>query len=230
LGAAPNPLGQRHRVRDAMDAGIANNTGGNFSMDGGTQTLSGANTYTGQTTILLGTLALTGTDSISQSSDVTVGTNFGNATFDISGTTSGATIVALFGASDGTVNLGTKTLTITNASSGNQFNGAINGSGGLTIAGGAQVLGGINGYTASLKRAAAFVALGLIFDYARARDDGCFRSPDLFGDRTPRHTANSKFNEFAVVFIGPTLSHSTKEYSDEGDSHQQMLSLIRHLR
>ena len=129
-----------------QDGGILANTGGGLTIAGGTQTLSGANTYTGATTVSGGTLALTGTGSIAQSSLVTVGAGSAS-TFDISGTTSGASIMGLAGDSNGIVTLGSQTLTITNASSGNQFYGAINGTGGLHIAGGQQVLGGTNGYT-----------------------------------------------------------------------------------
>jgi autotransporter-associated beta strand protein len=122
--------------------------GGNVSKSGaGTITLTGTNTYTGNTTVTQGTLALTGTGSIA-SSAVRVGTTIANAVFDISGTTSGASIGALVGATDGTVNLGSKTLTITNGATGVPFLGVINGSGGgLTITGGTQALQGTNGYT-----------------------------------------------------------------------------------
>lgn len=102
-------------------------------------------------TIFGGALVLTGTGSIASgamadSGLVTVGTGSGNAVFDISGTTSGASIQDLAGASDGTVKLGNQTLTIT-AAGGNPFNGAINGSGGLTLTFGGLILGGTNGYT-----------------------------------------------------------------------------------
>ena len=111
-------------------------------------TLSGVNTYTGATNVTGGTLALSGGGSIAQSSLVTVGAGSA-ATFDISGTSFGASIVGLAGDSNGIVTLGSKTLTITNASPVNIFSGAINGSGGLTVTGGGsyQVLDGTNGYT-----------------------------------------------------------------------------------
>jgi autotransporter-associated beta strand protein len=111
----------------------------------GTLTLTGANTYTGATTIDNGTLALTGTGSIATSSQI----NLSNAagTFDISGTTSGASIVSLTGVSGSNVTLGTKTLTITNANALDIYYGAIGGSGGLTVTGGQAELGGLNTYT-----------------------------------------------------------------------------------
>ena len=69
----------------------------------GTLTLTGANTYTGNTNITQGTLALTGTGSIASSDSLSVGNSTANAIFDISGTTSGTSIAALAGATDGTV-------------------------------------------------------------------------------------------------------------------------------
>jgi uncharacterized protein with beta-barrel porin domain len=119
---------------------------GGLALTSGTETLTGVNTYTGPTTVNAGTLALIGAGSISLSSLVTVGAGTAS-TFDISGTTSGASIIGLAGDSNGIVALGSNTLTITNASSGNQFFGAINGTGGLTVTGGVQILGGNNGYT-----------------------------------------------------------------------------------
>jgi fibronectin-binding autotransporter adhesin len=127
------------------DSGIGGGTGGQFTISGGTQTLSGTNTYTGITTTDPGaTLALIGTGSIATSSDVV-----DNGIFDISQTL-GASIVTLSGS--GLASLGSQTLTITNGST--TFNGDINdggivgGTGGrLTISGGTQTLGGTNTYT-----------------------------------------------------------------------------------
>ena len=108
-----------------------------LTLAGGTLTLTGDNLYTGVTTIS-GTLVLSGSGSIAGSSDVV-----DDGTFDISATTSGASIVTLSG--DGTVALGIETLTLTNASS--TFSGAIDGSGGLTLTAGTETLTGDNLYT-----------------------------------------------------------------------------------
>jgi fibronectin-binding autotransporter adhesin len=128
------------------DGGIGHGTGGSLIVSGGTETLSGTNTYTGTTTTDLGTtLALSGTGSIASSSDV-----IDNGTFDISQTTSGASIKTLSGG--GGTNLGAQTLTITDGST--TFSGVIadgglvGGSGGnLAVSGGTQTLSGINTYT-----------------------------------------------------------------------------------
>ncbi|MBU3640049.1 autotransporter-associated beta strand repeat-containing protein, partial [Polynucleobacter sp. AP-RePozz3-80-G7] len=92
-----------------------------------------ANAYTGSTTVSAGTLSLTGTGSIATSSSL-----INNATFDISGTTSGASIISLSGNSSGSVVLGSKTLTMTNAA--DTFAGVISGNtgsgGNLIISGG----------------------------------------------------------------------------------------------
>ncbi len=61
----------------------------------GTLTLTGANTYSGDTTINNGTLALTGTGSIAASNLVNLTNSLG--TFDIAGTTAGASIMGLKG-------------------------------------------------------------------------------------------------------------------------------------
>ena len=108
-------------------------------------TLSGINTYAGATTVNAGTLALTGNGSIAPSS-----VNVANAgsLFDISGTTSGAGITSLSGVAGGSVILGGKTLTLSNASG--TFDGAIGGAGGgLALTAGSETLTGTNTYTGS---------------------------------------------------------------------------------
>ena len=112
---------------------------GNLGKTGtGKLTLTGVNTYTGGTGISAGTLALSGSGSLAASSGIAA-----DGTFDISGTTAGATIASLTGA--GTVSLGSQTLTLSNASG--TFSGVMGGSGGLTLAAGQEILSGANTYT-----------------------------------------------------------------------------------
>src|SRR5215469_13283734 len=119
---------------------------GNLLMMSGAFTEGGISTYTGATTINSGAiLLLQSTGSIATSSGVA-----NNGTFDISLTTSGASITSLSGS--GTVSLGAQTLTLSNASgifSGVLADGGFTpGTGGaLTIAAGTEALTGTNTYT-----------------------------------------------------------------------------------
>ncbi|MET4477576.1 autotransporter domain-containing protein [Bradyrhizobium sp. F1.13.3] len=133
-------------------AGVIQGTGG-LEVFGGTQTLSGVNTYSNTTQIDAGaTLALKGSGSIANSASVTFTPGAGGM-FDISQTTSGTSVNALFSlTAGGIVALGSKTLTITG---GSFFGGVIQdggiagGAGGnVAIANGAtQQLYGTNTYT-----------------------------------------------------------------------------------
>ncbi len=124
--------------------GVISGTNGALTLSAGTQTLTGINTYTGATTINGGTLALTGGGSVANSSGVNVANAAG--IFDISGTTSGASITTLSGVAGSSVALGAKTLTLSNAST--TYNGVINGTNGaLTLSAGAQTLTGTNTYS-----------------------------------------------------------------------------------
>jgi autotransporter-associated beta strand protein len=111
---------------------------GNLTQLGvGETILTETNSYTGTTTITYGTLALSGSGSIASSSSMVA-----NGVFDISAT-SGASVQSLAGS--GTVQLGSETLTVTNASG--TFSGVIAGDGGLTVSGGTETLTGSNTYT-----------------------------------------------------------------------------------
>ena len=171
-------------------SGAINGNGG-LTVDGSaTETLTGHNLYGGVTTIGSGeTLALKNGGSIVASSDV-----IDNGTLDISATTSGASIVTLSGA--GTVTLGTKTLTLTNAST--TFSGAIGvagDTGGLTVDGiGTETLTGDNLYTGATMIGFGFGFGGTLALRARARS----RIP-----ATSSTTAHSKYR--ARPFRAPRL-------------------------
>ncbi|MCA0245038.1 MAG: autotransporter-associated beta strand repeat-containing protein [Proteobacteria bacterium] len=126
-------------------------TRGALTIIEGSLTLSGVSTYGGVTQIYQGaTLALTGAGSIADTLYVAFSPSFagGVATFDISGTTDGATVGGLRGSSGSglSVVLGNQTLTITGTTGG--FTGVISGSGGLVLAANAaQGLAGDNSYT-----------------------------------------------------------------------------------
>lgn len=119
-------------------SGVIAGSGG-FTVDGGIQTLTGTNTYSGDTSVADGAeLVLSGSGSIESSAEVKV-----EGEFDIAATTSGATIVTLSGSGD--VTLGTRTLVISNGST--DFSGIIAGTGGFTVDGGTQTLSGVSTYT-----------------------------------------------------------------------------------
>ncbi|MEP7311326.1 MAG: autotransporter domain-containing protein [Pseudomonadota bacterium] len=129
---------------DSLDlhAGVVNGVlagaAGLVKSTGASVTLAAENTFTGDTTIDGGTLALSGVGSVSQSSTVA-----NDGLLDIAATTAGTSITNLTGT--GTVELGSRTLTLTAAAG--AFSGDINGTGGLTLAGGFKALSGISTYT-----------------------------------------------------------------------------------
>ncbi|WP_212309749.1 MULTISPECIES: autotransporter outer membrane beta-barrel domain-containing protein [unclassified Bradyrhizobium] len=154
-------------------SGIIGGTGG-LTLSGGSETLSGANTYNGVTTITAGTLALTGAGSISNSRVVT------HAAFDISGLAgTGTSIQSLAGS--GSVALGAKTLTLTNAN--DTFAGAIGGTGGLTFAGGTETLSGTNSYSGATTVNGGTLRAGAVnaFSAASAVTAGAGTTIDLNG-------------------------------------------------
>ncbi len=165
--------GQTLTLTNAADtfSGSIAGTGG-LTISGGAETLAGTNTYTRATTIAGGaTLALSGAGSIAASSGVG-----DNGTFDISATTSGASVQSLSGSAGGLVVLGSQTLSLTNAS--DTFSGNIVGAGGLTISGGAETLGGANSYTGATTigggATLALLGAGTIATSSGVADNGTF--------------------------------------------------------
>jgi autotransporter-associated beta strand protein len=126
----------------------------------GTLTLSGANTYTGVTTISAGTLALGASNAIANTSDVSVAAG---STLALGGYSD--TVGRLTGA--GAVSLGAGTLTSTYSGGGGFriFSGVISGSGGFTLAGASDfndflTINGSNTYTGATTLTGATLILG----------------------------------------------------------------------
>ncbi|MGH8232183.1 MAG: autotransporter-associated beta strand repeat-containing protein, partial [Steroidobacteraceae bacterium] len=153
-------------ANDSFAGAIAGS--GGVAVAGGTQTFTGTNSYTGVTSITSGaTLALSGAGNIASSSGLVA-----DGTLDISAATGNVAISTLYGA--GTVALGNNSVTLTNA--GSSFAGGIDGSGGVGVAAGSQILSGINGYTGGTSIAAgatlALSGAGSIASSSGLADDG----------------------------------------------------------
>jgi outer membrane autotransporter protein len=127
-------------LTETFDGAITDGTASGDMVKTGTGNLvlSAANAYTGETVISEGTLSLVGHGTLAASSRVN-----DNAMLDLSGAAAGVSLVSLAGS--GTVNLGARSLSLTNAA--DTFSGTIQGSGGLDVSGGHQVLAGVNTYT-----------------------------------------------------------------------------------
>jgi autotransporter-associated beta strand protein len=125
-------------------SGVLSGTGSLVKEGQGTFTLSGANTYTGPTTVNAGTLSLTGgAGRLDAATRMTVATG---ATLALNGNHQQVSGLA----GGGTVSLGSATLTIEGADPADNasFSGSITGTGGLTKSGtSTQTLTGINSYT-----------------------------------------------------------------------------------
>jgi len=147
--------------------GVISGTG-SFQQNGtGRTTLYNVNTYTGATTINAGTLALgtffpdssgpVTTGSIANSSQINLAGS--TATFDISGiNTTGTVITTLAGVAGSNLVLGSKSLTLSNASS--TYAGTISGTGGLILTAGTEILTGNNTYTGGTTINGGMLVLG----------------------------------------------------------------------
>jgi len=143
--------------------GIIAGVGNNLTKTGaGTLTLGGANSYTGTTTVSVGTLKSGAGGFIADTSAVTVA---GGATLDLNG--NNETVGSLAGA--GAVSLGAATLTAGGDGTSTAYSGAISGAGGFTKAGaGTLTVSGTNLYTGATTVTAGTLTVGLddMFDHA----------------------------------------------------------------
>jgi autotransporter-associated beta strand protein len=150
------------------------------SGSGGSLVLTAGNTYTGSTTVGSGaTLSLTGNGSIASSSGLA-----DNGTFDISGANGDRSLTSLSGS--GQVNLGGNSLILTHASG--SFGGVMSGTGGFTVQGGSEALGGNNTYSgATTIGSGATLSLtgnGSIASSSGLADNGTFDISGANGDRS----------------------------------------------
>ena len=154
----------------------------------GTLSIGSESTYTGSTTIEAGTLALFGPDgSIASSSGLN-----NNGVFDISALTgAGTSIKTLSGT--GVVELGAKFLSLTNAH--DTFAGVIQGSGGVVLNAGTEILTGANTYTGGTTISGSILQLG---------DGGT--SGSIVGNVTDNGTL--AFNRSDTVTFGGVISGS----------------------
>ena len=145
---------------------IANSTGtgagslGLTKLGANTLVLTGANTYTGTTTIQAGALELTGGGSLSDTSAVNLTGN--TSAFSIAGiTATSETVGSLAGVAGSAVILGDRNLTFGGLGTSQLFSGVLSGVGGsLTKLGaGTQSLAGVNTYTGATTVQAGTLAL-----------------------------------------------------------------------
>jgi autotransporter-associated beta strand protein len=166
-------------------AGVISGSGAVTKAGASTLTLTGANSYSGSTTIAAGTLALANGGRIA-------GAIVNDGIFDISATT-GAEVVVGGLAGSGAVTLGTRTLGVNAA--GGLFSGNVSGTGGLRLAGGTQILTGTAGHSGGTTITAGTLQLG---------DGGT--SGSLLGDVVNHGTL--AFNRADAVTFGEVISGS----------------------
>ncbi len=158
---------------------ISGPTGSITKQNSGTETLTGVNTYQGDTHITGGTLSLSLGGSISSSATVIVDSG---ATFDITGSTSlGVIINDLSGAPNSSVTLGSQEL-IFGSTGTATFAGVISGSGGSIRkkASGIAILEGINTFTGGTTIAAGTLSLSVGGSLASSAFVNLTGSPSAF--------------------------------------------------
>lgn len=133
-------------------------TGGLAKLGDGVLVLTGANDYTGGTTVSGGTLALSGGGELAATGAVALAA--AGTAFDISAASGDRTIGALSAVAGSAVALGPNTLTFGDATS-QSFAGTVGGTGGLVKQGsGTQVLGSANTYSGGTALKGGTLAVG----------------------------------------------------------------------
>jgi len=178
---------------------------GDLLIQGGSQILSGVNTYSGLTTINAGaTLALSGTGSISNTSNV-----IDNGIFSIANAASGVTLSGLSGS--GVLSLGANSLTL----GGSAFTGSITGSGNLSFAGPLQQISSSNTFSGNIgiqsSSTMALVGNGSISNASNLTNNGIF---DISG--TNSGAAITSLNGSGQINLGSKglmLTNASGSYS-----------------
>jgi fibronectin-binding autotransporter adhesin len=147
-GAGAKTLTLAGSTNGAISGAIVDNSGVNntslFKTGAGTWVLSGANTYTGDTLINVGTLQLGANNVLADTTDVNL--TGATAIFDVNGKTD--TVGSLTGVAGSTISLGAGALTSGGSNSITTFAGTITGTGTLTQSGtGKLTLTGANTYS-----------------------------------------------------------------------------------
>lgn len=185
-------------------SGVIGGSGG-VTIEGGEQTLSGVNTYTGATTVDDGAkLKLTGAGSIATSSSLDL-----EGVFDIAGKTGDASLISLTGGGD--VTLGSNSLNLTEATG--QFDGVIAGTGGVNVKGGIATFTGTNTYTgATTIDTGAFLILtegGSIAESSGVTANGMFGIADTTNGASIKDLSGSGSVEVGEKTLTVTAAAST---------------------
>lgn len=143
LGSANLTINQ---LANSNFVGAINGSGSVIKNGPNTLTLSGSNTYTGQTTINAGILQAGSTDTIASTSKIIL-SNTSGVEFDLNDFDQHINNLSGGGGSGGNISLGTATLYL-NQNALNTYAGEISGTGGITLNGTASfVLSGTNSYS-----------------------------------------------------------------------------------
>ncbi|WP_182081605.1 autotransporter-associated beta strand repeat-containing protein [Bombella favorum] len=177
----------------------------------GTQTLTGANNYTGSTTVQNGTLALAGNGTIAPSSfvDIKQGANL-----DLSQSSNNQNLSDIRGG--GNVALGSHSLSLTKANADYSYDGIISGTGGLTIQSGTKTLTNKQAYTGDTTVAQAGglnLAGSLAGALANSGKATLQNGSSVAGDVTNSGTLNA-----TNATLGSALNNSGKATLQDGSS------------